>query len=192
MLAMGRLITKELVVVLMLKILPEVPVETLEIILLTTRLLLEERFLLASVTTREFAVRVAKLKLPKESTKSRVVPEEEDMEKGLIESEEVTVNLLLGVVVPMPTLPAALILNFSEPAVEKPKSSAPVKNMPLLLLPAPVKLYPGVAAEPVVARKVPPLSPELFIEKFWLPPTVKPIVLVVDRKIPVPKLVPKE
>ena len=73
--------TKALVVVVMLKLLPAVPVETLEMILLTIRLLLEDKFLLTSVTTREEAVSVGKLKLPWGVTVKMVAPEEEAMRK---------------------------------------------------------------------------------------------------------------
>ena len=61
----GRFRVRELVVVEILKILPVVPVEMfwLSRILLMVRLE-EARFLLASVMTREEAVRVARLTLP--------------------------------------------------------------------------------------------------------------------------------
>ena len=61
--ANGKLITSEFVEVEMLKMLPAVPVETLEITLLRGKEA-TLRFLFASVTTREEAVRVARFKLP--------------------------------------------------------------------------------------------------------------------------------
>ena len=74
MVAMGRLMTRELVEVVMLKILPAVPVETLEIMLLMTKVELEDRFLLASVVTRELAVKVAMLTLPRAVTWKKLAP----------------------------------------------------------------------------------------------------------------------
>jgi hypothetical protein len=62
--ALGRLMTSALVVVVMLKLLPTVPVETLLMMLLTVMLVLDCKFLLASVVTKELAVRVGKLKVP--------------------------------------------------------------------------------------------------------------------------------
>ena len=64
MILTGWLITKLLVEVEMKKESPPVEVETLWIILLTIRLE-ELKFLLASVTTRVEAVRVARLRLPR-------------------------------------------------------------------------------------------------------------------------------
>ena len=61
--AKGRFMVREFVVVLMLKMLPVVPVETLLIMLLTT-IPEEDKFLLASVVTKLLAVKVAKLALP--------------------------------------------------------------------------------------------------------------------------------
>jgi len=78
--ANGKLIVRLFVVVLMLKMLPVVPVETLLIMLLTT-IPEEAKFLLASVVTKLLAVKVAKLALP-------------TTDKGAI-----------GVEVPKPTLP---------------------------------------------------------------------------------------
>ena len=73
MLAMGRLMTRALVEVVMLKMLPALPVETLLMMLLMLRLE-EARFLLASVITRELAVRVAMLTLPKAETWKKEAP----------------------------------------------------------------------------------------------------------------------
>ena len=71
--AIGKLMTSEFVVVLMLKMLPAVPVLTFWITLLM--LMLEEaRFLLASVTTKELAVKVATLKFPMLSIFIKFVP----------------------------------------------------------------------------------------------------------------------
>ena len=70
MLALGRLMTKALVEVVMLKMLPAVPVETLAIILFKT-MAEEARFLLTSVTTREETLKVARLRLPAAVTESK-------------------------------------------------------------------------------------------------------------------------
>ena len=72
--AVGRLMTKALVLVVMLKMLPAVPVETLLIMLLTIKLELEERLLLASVVTKELAVKVATLTLPTAVTWKKEAP----------------------------------------------------------------------------------------------------------------------
>src|SRR6185295_2677462 len=74
MVAMGRLMTRELVEVVMLKILPAVPVETLEIMLLMTKVELEDRCLLASVVTRELTVKVARWTLPRAVTWKKLAP----------------------------------------------------------------------------------------------------------------------
>jgi hypothetical protein len=60
----GRFMVRELVVVEMLKMLPAVPVETVAMMLARGKEA-TERFLLASVTTREEAVRVAMFMLPR-------------------------------------------------------------------------------------------------------------------------------
>ena len=75
--AKGRLRVRELLEVEMLKMLPAVPVETLPIILLTTIPELEERFLEASVTTREEAVRVETFTFPKGVTWKKEAPDVE-------------------------------------------------------------------------------------------------------------------
>ena len=51
--------------------------------LATVILVLDWRFLPASVVTRELAVRVARLKLPKAVTERMVEPLEEEITKGL-------------------------------------------------------------------------------------------------------------
>ena len=66
--AVGILITRALVEVVMLKMLPKVPVETFWMMLLTVIAVLLWRFLEASVVTRELAVKVAMLMLPKAVT----------------------------------------------------------------------------------------------------------------------------
>src|SRR5207249_590365 len=108
----GRLMTRELVVVEMLKMLPAVPVLTFWITLLM--LMLEEaKFLEASVTTKELAVKVAMLTLFK-LVICKATPEVEATAKmGRLGLEEVpwTARVAMGEVVPMPTLPAAVILN---------------------------------------------------------------------------------
>ena len=76
-LALGRFMTKALMVVVMLKLLPVVPVETLAIMLLTIRELLADKFLLASVVTRELAERVAILTLPRAVTWKKLAPDVE-------------------------------------------------------------------------------------------------------------------
>ena len=78
MLALGRLMTRELEVVEMLKLLPAVPVETLEISLTEPKpkeeVAMEERFLLASAKTKEEAVRVEMLTLPNAVTWKKLAP----------------------------------------------------------------------------------------------------------------------
>ena len=111
--------TREFVDVEMLKMFPAVPVETLLIMLLTV-MADEAKFLLASVTTKEEAVRVAMLRLPKAETWKKEVPEEEATVKSAevcdevaiikavvwVVEEEATESWAVGVVVPMPTVPA--------------------------------------------------------------------------------------
>ena len=80
--AKGRLSVRLLVVVLRLKMLPAVPVETVAMMLLSGKAE-TERFLLASVTTREEAVKVAMLTLPLAVTWKSEEPEEELTLKGL-------------------------------------------------------------------------------------------------------------
>ncbi len=82
--AKGRFIVRELVEVEMLKMLPEVPVETLEIILLM--LMLEEaKFLLESVTTKEEAVSVAMFTLPE----ADIVNKDAPLDEAMVRSGEV-------------------------------------------------------------------------------------------------------
>ena len=63
-LAVGMLMTKALVVVVMLKMLPAVPVLTLLMMLATVMLVLDCKFLEASVVTKVLPVKVARLKVP--------------------------------------------------------------------------------------------------------------------------------
>ena len=92
--AKGKFKVKELVVVEILKMLPEVPVEILVIILFKL-MLEEERLWLPSVTTRELGVKVASLILPA-------------MSKAVAEAVPATSRLKLGLAMPMPTLPFAV------------------------------------------------------------------------------------
>jgi hypothetical protein len=57
---------------------------------------------------------------------------------------------LLGVVVPMPTLPVELIVNRSVPPVVKPRASEDELNIPVLVSLA--KEILGVLAEPFIMR----------------------------------------
>ena len=109
MFPLGRLMTKALVEVVMLKLLPSVPVETLAIMLLTIRLELEERFLLASVVTRELAVKVAILRLPEGVTDRMIEPEEEATTKMVLAVlvGATTLKAAAAVVVLIPMLPLA-------------------------------------------------------------------------------------
>src|SRR6185295_6784483 len=85
MLALGRLMTRELVEVVMLKLLPAVPVETLLMLLAEPKpkaeVAMEERFLLASAKTKLLAVRVEILTLPRVETEKKEAPEVEAMVK---------------------------------------------------------------------------------------------------------------
>jgi hypothetical protein len=69
MVEMGKLMTKLLVEVVMLKMLPAVPVETLLMLLTVPKpkeeVAIDIKFLLASVKTRELVERVAMLTLPR-------------------------------------------------------------------------------------------------------------------------------
>ena len=125
--AKGRLMTREFVDVEMLKMLPAVPVETVVIMLLMVRLE-EARFLLASVTTKEEAVRVAMLTLPKLSMFTKLVPLEFWKEAIAAVWVEVALTTKVGVVeatkkdcanktavgdeVPIPTKPLLVITIF--------------------------------------------------------------------------------
>jgi hypothetical protein len=94
---MGKLIAKLLVVVLMLKMFPVVPVETVVIMLLTVRLE-EVKFLLASVATRVEAVKVATFRLPRESMLTKLVPLPDWKEAMAEVWEEVALTTKVGVV----------------------------------------------------------------------------------------------
>ena len=59
-----------------------------------------------------------------------------------------TCSGLVGLAVPMPTLPELSNLNLSVPAVLNDNTLAAGLNMPVLVLPA--QLYPGVAAVSVM------------------------------------------
>ena len=96
--AIGKLIIRELVEVLMLKILPAVPVETLEIKLLIF-IFDEAKFLLASVTTRLLAVKVAMLTLPMEEICKKLEPEEEATTNRLEVCDDVAIIKAVGWVV---------------------------------------------------------------------------------------------
>ena len=104
MLEVGRLITRELVEVVMLKMLPAVPVETLLMLLTEPKpkeeVAIDIKFLLASVKTRELVERVAMLTLPKGVTERMVAPLEEATTKGLFVPLPWNVTVLVGVVVP--------------------------------------------------------------------------------------------
>lgn len=101
----GRLITKELVEVEMLKTLPPVVVDTVAMTLAKGKEA-TLRFLLASVTTREDAVRVAMLMLPRLEMLKTVEPEEEATLKivVLVLVAAATTKAAAGVVVLMPML----------------------------------------------------------------------------------------
>jgi len=127
MLAVGMLITRLLVEVVMLKILPAVPVETLLMLLTEPKpkeeVAMEERFLLASAKTSELAVKVEMLMLPRAETWNNVEPvEEETVNKGNVGF--VVVPLIAktakGVVVPIPMLPLDVILSLSFELPEPP------------------------------------------------------------------------
>ena len=81
LLAVGRLMTKELVEVVMLKMLPAVPVETLLMLLTVPKpkeeVAIDIKFLLASVKTRELVLKVAMLTLPRGETWKKEEPEVE-------------------------------------------------------------------------------------------------------------------
>ncbi len=116
--AWGRLITRALVLVVMLKMLPKVPVATLEIMLLTTMLVLDCRFLEASVVTRELAVRVAMLiLLPLVICKARMPVEEAILNKSRLGRVVVpcTTKVARLVVVPMAIEPLGLTVNRDMP-----------------------------------------------------------------------------
>ena len=119
--AVGKLRTKALVVVVMLKMLPAVPVETLLIMLATVMLVLDWRFLLASVVTREEGVRVAMLMLPPlVICKAKAPVELATLNKSREGKVLVpwTYRVAVLVVVPMPKEPLALSLSKAIPVEE--------------------------------------------------------------------------
>ena len=129
MLAIGRFITSELVLVVMLKMLPAVPVETLLMLLTEPKpkeeVAMEERFLLESAKTKEEAVRVEMLRLPRLSMLTKLAPLPFWKEAMAAVWVEVALTTRVGVVegpmkfwtkskavgevVPMPMLPEASI-----------------------------------------------------------------------------------
>lgn len=116
--AVGMFITRALVVVEMLKMLPEVEVETLLIMLATVMLVLDWRFLEASVVTKEEAVRVAMLMLLLlVICRAKIPVEDATRNKSKAGRVDVpcTIKLETSVVVPMATEPLALILNKEMP-----------------------------------------------------------------------------
>ena len=118
--AVGRFSTKALVEVVMLKILPAVPVETLAIMLLTG-IAEELRFLEASVTTREEAVKVAILMLLALVTcRARMPVEEATLNKSRPGWVEVpcTIKVAEAVVVPIRIEPLFLTENREMPVAE--------------------------------------------------------------------------
>ena len=119
--ATGMLITRELVLVVMLKMLPAVPVETFWMMLATV-MLEEERFFEASVTTRELADKVAMLMLPRAVTVSIPVPVEDAKDKRLtveLEALPCIASWASGVVELIPTLPPAATVKYWAPVVEE-------------------------------------------------------------------------
>ena len=119
--ATGMLIMSELVEVEILKMLPAVPVETFWMMLLTV-MLEEDRFLEASVTTKEEAERVAMLRLPKAVTLRMLAPVEVVRLKRLMEALEALpamANWARGVEVLIPTFPPAVTVKYWAPVVEE-------------------------------------------------------------------------
>ena len=125
MLALGRLMTRELVEVVMLKLLPAVPVETLLMLLTEPKpkeeVAMEERFLLASAKTKLLAVKVGMLMLPRAVTERIALPVEELRFNRLMEALEALPAMeswASGVVVLMPMLPPAVTVKYCLPVVE--------------------------------------------------------------------------
>ena len=109
LLAVGRLRTTALVEVVRLKMFPAVPVETLLIRSFTMMVVLDWRFLEASVVTSRLAVKVARLKLPIAETLTKAVPEEDAKTNKFLVLVAIfcTNKVAVGDVVPTATLALA-------------------------------------------------------------------------------------
>ena len=182
MVEMGRFRTRELVEVVMLKILPAVPVETLVMRLLINRLVVD-RFLLASVTTKEEAVKVAMLTLPVPMLKPLAVEKVklEEVARGEVPLPN-RMSLAVTAVLPVPPLPTGRVPLTSE---ELRLTAEELNNPPAEEWTRPnPRLFRTTAPEAVKLPLTPKVAPGVVepIPTFPKAPTVKKGVVEVEEE----------